>query len=159
MDNRISEGSGSPAPQRPVGPYWEDEVYRYVSRQHRDALAAGSDAEAGRFEQLMQQLAEGSMPDELYWQLDAQARAERKRQRQERKRRQPHRPPNRSAPERTPPVNVADLKKRIFNRQVSRENVIKALEALPAGERKAVIATLPPGLRRKLGGYLKGGGA
>jgi len=158
MDNTISEGSGSPAPQRPVGQYWEDEVYRYVSRQHRDALATGSDAEAERFEGLMQQLAEGSMPDELYWQLDAQARADRKKRRQERKRRQPRRPVGPSAPERTPPVNVADLKKRIFNPQVSRENVIKALEALPAGERKATNATLPPGLRRKLGGYLKGAG-
>jgi len=159
MNDRTNEGSDSGAPQRPVGPYWEDEVYRYVSRRHRDALAVGSDAEAGRFEQLMRQLAEGSMPDELYGELDAEARADRKRRRQERKRRQPRRPPSWSAPERTPPVNVGDLKKRIFNRQVSRENVIKALEALPAPERKAVIATLPPGLRRKLGGYLKGGGA
>ena len=157
MDDGTNEKRDGAIP-RPVGPYWEDEVYRYVSRQHRDALAASSDAEAGRFEALMQQLAEGSMPDELYWQLDAQARDDRKRRRQERKRRQPHRPPRHSTPERTPPVNVADLKKRIFNRQVSRENVIKALEALPAGERKAVIATLPPGLRRKLGGYLKGTG-
>jgi len=158
MNDTTNEGSDSPSPQRPVGQYWEDEVYRYVSRQHRDALAAGSDAEAGRFEQLMQRLAEGSMPDELYWQLDAQARADRKKRRQERKQRQPRRPVSRSAPERTPPVNVADLKKRIFNRQVSRENVIKALEALPAAERKATIAALPPGLRRKLGSYLKGAG-
>ncbi len=158
MNDTTDEGSDSPAPQRPVGHYWEDEVYRYVSRQHRDALAGGIDAEAERFEGLMQQLAEGSMPDELYWQLDAQTRADRKKRRQERKRRQPRRPVSRSASERTPPVNVADLKKRIFNRQVSRENVIKALEALPAAERKATIAALPPGLRRKLGGYLKGAG-
>ena len=158
MNDTTNDGSNGPARQRPVGPYWEDDVYRYVSRQHRSALAAGSAAEAGRFEALMQQLAEGATPDELYWQLDAQARADRKKRRQERKRRQRRRPVSPSAPERTPPVNVAELKKRIFNRQVSRENVIKALEALPAAERKATIATLPPGLRRKLGGYLKGTG-
>jgi hypothetical protein len=158
MNETTNDGSNGLAPQRPVGPYWEDEVYRYVSRRHRDALAAGSDVEASRFEVLMQQLAEGSMPDELYGRLDAQARDDRKKRRQERKRRQPRRPVSPSPSERTPPVNVADLKKRIFNRQVSRENVIKALEALPSAERKAVIATLPPGLRRKLGGYLKGTG-
>jgi hypothetical protein len=33
--------------------------------------------------------------------------------------------------------------------------MIKALEVLPASERKAAIACLPPGLIRKLGGYLK----
>jgi len=159
MNDTTNDGGDGPTPQRPVGPYWEDEVYRYVSRRHRDALAMGSEAEAHRFEVLMQQLAEGLMPDELYWQLDTEARADRKKRRQERKRRQARRPPSPSAPERTPPVNVADLKKRIFNPQVSRENVIKALEALPAGERKATIATLPPGLRRKLGGYLKGAGS
>ena len=55
-------------------------------------------------------------------------------------------------------MNVSELKKRIFNPQVSRENVIKALEALPAGERRVTIAGLPSGLRRKLGEYLKDGG-
>ena len=50
---------------------------------------------------------------------------------------------------------MAELKKRIFNPRVSKENMIKAIEALPPAERKATIAGLPPGLKRKLGGYLQ----
>ena len=106
----------------------------------------------------MEQLVDGSMPAELYRQLDEEAKPERRRQKDERKR-QGRRPPKDVADvEREPSVNTADLKKRIFNPQVSRENVIKALEALPPGERKATIAGLPPGLRRKLGDYLQGKG-
>ena len=56
--------------------------------------------------------------------------------------------------EKGPSINVADLKKRIFNSQVSKENMIKAIEALPPAERRATIKGLPPGLKRKLGQYL-----
>ena len=158
MTDATGKGKDGAPPARPAGPYWEDPVYRYVSRRHRSALADGDCTEAARFDELMQQLAGGSMPDELYWQLDAEARAEGKRQRQQRKRQpKPRRIPAAPA-ERPPSVNVADLKRRIYNPHVSRENVIKALEALPPAERRATIAGLPPGLRRKLGGYLKGRG-
>jgi len=133
-------------------------VYRYVSRRHRSAAADGDEAEAARFDELMQVLVNASISDELYWQLDAEAKAERKRQKQERKQQQKRPPARAAAADRPASVNVADLKKRIFNPHVSRENVIKALEALPPAERKATIAGLPPGLRRKLGNYLKGGG-
>ncbi|MFH1573592.1 MAG: hypothetical protein ABIG68_06380, partial [Acidobacteriota bacterium] len=85
-----------------------------------------------------------------------EAKADRKRQKEARKR-QRKRPTRVSATEPSAPVNVADLKRRIFNPQVSRENVIKALEALPTEERRATIAGLPPGLRRKLGKYLTDG--
>ena len=142
-------------PTRPDGPYWEDAVYRYASRQRRSALEAGDDGEAVRLDELMQQFAGGSMADEVYWQLDAEARTDRRKRRQERKR-QGRRPPDYAKADEAPSVNVADLKRRIYNPNVSRENVIKALEALPAAERKATIAGLPPGLRRKLGTYLKG---
>ena len=156
-DNETNGPTGNdrnePAPARPAGPYWEDPVFRYVSRRHRSAVDAGDGPEAERFDRLMQQLVSGSMPDESYWQLDGEAKAERKRQKQERKRRAT--PPKRaSGEERTPGANVEDLKRRIFNPHVSRENVIKALEALPPAERKATIAGLPPGLRKKLGNYL-----
>ena len=155
-DSTERETDAAPRP-RPEGPYWEDPVYRHVSRRHRAAMSAGCDAEAARLDGLMQQLVNASMPDDLYWQLDAEARADRKRQRRERKR-QSRPPPREAVARRAERVNVADLKKRIFNPRVSRENVIKALEALPPAERKATIASLPPGLRRKLGGYLKGRG-
>ena len=145
-----------PPPPRPDGPYWEDPVYRHVSRQHRAAMSSGCDAEAARLDALMQQLANGSMPDELYWQLDAEARADRKRRQRERKRQSKPPPTHEPVAQRATQVNVADLKKRIFNPRVSRDNVIKALEALPPAERKATIASLPPGLRRKLGSYLRG---
>ena len=124
-----------------------------MSRRHRSAVDAEDGHEAEHFDGLMQQLVNGSMPDEPYWQLDGEAKADRKRQKQERKRRST--PPKRpSGEERGPGANVEDLKKRIFNPHVSRENVIKALEALPPAERKATIAGLPPGLRKKLGNYL-----
>lgn len=155
-DDVTREEPEAERPARAAGPYWDDPVYRHVSRRHRSAVAAGDGPEADRLDGLMQELADGAMADELYWQLDAEAKADRKRQKQERKRRGP--PPRRaSAEERAPGINVADLKRRIFNPHVSRENVIKALEALPPAERKATIAGLPPGLKRKLGNYLKGG--
>ena len=96
------------------------------------------------------------MPEALYGQLGTEAKSEKKRHKQRQKRRGDLRPIQASRSERASSVNVADLKKRIFNPQVSRENVIKALEALPPKEKKATIAGLPPGLRRKLEGYLKG---
>ena len=158
MSDSTENQMEGPPPPRPDGPYWEDPVYRHVSRQHRAAMSSGCDAEAARLDALMQHLVNASMPDDLYWQLDAEARAERKRQRQQRKRQSKPPPPHEAVAGRATQVNVADLKKRIFNPRVSRDNVIKALESLPPAERKATIASLPPGLRRKLGGYLKGRG-
>ena len=156
MNDSAENQTGDTFPARPDGPYWEDAVYRYVSRRHRSALEAGDSGEAGRLDELMQQLVRSSMADELYWRLDGEARSDRKKRRQERKRQAQPRPPHAGPAERPPSVNVAELKKRIYNPNVSRENVIKALEALPAAERKATISGLPPGLRRKLGSYLKG---
>jgi len=158
MSDATGKGKEDAASRRPAGPYWEDPVYRYVSRLHRSALDAGEDDEAARLDGLMQQLVNGSMADELHRRLEAEAKADRKRRQQERK--QQRTPPGKHAAtsRRGPAVNVAELKRRIFNPHVSRENVIKALEALPPAERKATIAGLPPGLRRKLGDYLKGKG-
>ena len=158
MSDAIEKGRDSLSASRPVGPYWEDPIYRYVSRRHRAALTAGDGGEAVRFDGLMQQLVSGSMPDEGYWKLDVEAKADRKRRQQQRKRQRKPPPICASRAQRTSSVNVAELKKRIFNPRVSRENVIKALEALPPAERRATIAGLPPGLRRKLGDYLKGTG-
>lgn len=148
------KGRRDSAAARPAVSYWEDPVYHYLSRRHRSDVAAGEDPEALHLDGLMQELVNGSMSDELYWQLDAEAKADRKNRQQERKKRRKPSPTGPSAVKGSPSVNVADLKKRIFNPHVSRENVIKALEALPPAERKATIASLPPGLRRKLGQYL-----
>lgn len=92
------------------------------------------------------------MPVVLYGQLDDEAKAEKKRQRRQRKGRRVSKPTIASRSERAPSVNIADLKKRILNPQVSKENVVKALEALPPKAKKATISGLPPGLRRKLEG-------
>jgi hypothetical protein len=137
--------------------YWADPVYRYLSRLHRSAMTTGDRAEAIRVDELIQKLVERSMPDELYGQLEAEAKADRKRRQQERKKRGRPLRVRASAADRPPSINVADLKKRVFNPHVSRENVIKALEALSPAERKATIAGMPPGLKRKLGTYLKDG--
>jgi len=86
---------------------------------------------------------------------EGQAKADQRRRKQERKRQQTGPPAGADSAERGPSLNVGDLKKRIFNPHVSRDNMIKALEALPARERAETIAGLPPGLKRKLGKYLK----
>ena len=84
--------------------------------------------------------------------LATEASAARKQLKQERKAKQKpyRRPPDEDASV----LNVADLKKRIFNPRVSKANMIKAIEALPPSERKATVEGLPPGLKRKLGKYL-----
>ena len=69
---------------RPAVPYWEDPVYHYLSRRHRSAVATGDGSEVVRFDGFMQELVNRTMPDEVYWQLDAEGKAERKKQQQER---------------------------------------------------------------------------
>ena len=135
---------------RPTGPYWEDRVYRYVSRLHRAAVDAD---ETARLDGFLEQLVNGTMPDETYAELSADAKEDRRKQKQDGKQHQ--KPPKWRPDEDESAVNVADLKKRVYNHQVSRENMIKALEAMPAADREATITGLPPGLRRKLGSYLK----
>ena len=147
----------APTAARPAVPYWEDPVYPYLVRRHHSAADTGDDTEAVHFEGLMQELINRSMTDELYWQLDAEAKVDRKKRKHERKQRRKPSPTPPSVVDGAPAVTIANLKKRIFNPSVSRENVIKALEALPPAERKATIAGLPPGLIRKLGTYLKSG--
>ena len=53
---------------RPAVPYWEDPVYHYLSRRHRSAVATGDGSEVVRFDGLMQELVNRTMPDEVYWQ-------------------------------------------------------------------------------------------
>jgi len=146
-----TQGSG---PQ-PTMPYWEDPVYHHLSRQHRTAVANGDIRKTEALSSLMQDLANRSMPDDVYWDLAAGATADRRTRKQERKK-SGKRSRRRVTMEETS-ANVRELKKRIFNPSVSRMNVIKALESLPTKERRETIATLPPGLRRKLGVYLRDG--
>ena len=140
--------------ERPAGPYWDDPVYRYLSGQRRRSEDAGDAAEAERLGELMQQIVDDSLEDEVYSRLHEEAKDEIKRRKQRRKKGGP-RPRRPLEEDRPPSVNVAELKNRIFNPHVSRENVIKALEVLPAAERRSTIAGLPPGLRRKLADCLK----
>ena len=139
------------------GPYWEDRAYQYVSRRHRSAVDSGDDTEATRLATLMAAFVSGTVPEDIYEQLSAEAKADRDKQKQERKKHGKSHPPRVVNDCDTATVNVSDLKRRIFSSNVSRENIIRALEALPPAEKKATIAGLPPGLRRKLGEYLKGG--
>ena len=153
-----NKGRGRGGDIRPAVPYWEDPVYHYLSRRHLSAVAEGRRTQATRLDYLIQEIVNRSMSDELYRELDTEAKADRRERKQERKKRQKALSTTHSRDDRSPSVNVAELKRRIFNPHVSRENVIRALEALPAGERNAAVASLPPGLRRKLGNYLKGRG-
>ena len=122
-------------PARPDVPYWDDPVYRHLSRLHRDAQAEGVDVDVAQLDALMQKLIDGSISDERYGELASEGSAARKREKQERKTRQ--KPVRARSAEDAPSVNLADLKKRIFNPQVSRDNMIKAIEALPPAERRA----------------------
>jgi hypothetical protein len=122
---------------------------------HRSSVTANERGEVERLAAIMQQFVDGTVGEDLYGQLEEEARAERRKQRQERRRRARSHPPSvRSEP--APSLNIGELKKRIFNPHVSRANMIKALEALPPAERQATLSGLPPGLRRKLGNYLTG---
>ena len=144
------EQAGTPA--RPTGPYWDDPVFRFISRQRR---STGNDAaECERLDALLQDLTDGAMSDEVYWELAAEANADRTKRKQDRKRQQTRPPAGVDSAEQRSSRSIRDLKKRIFNPHVSRENMIKALEALPPRERAATIASPPPGLKRKLGNYL-----
>ena len=98
----------------------------------------------------MTELMDNAMSEEIYWELEKEGRSDKKERRKER---YAKRPPA-SVSDQKGALNTAELKKRIYNRHVSKENVIKALEALPPSERKSTIASLPPGLKRKLGSYL-----
>jgi hypothetical protein len=154
MSDTTGRPDGTDTTARPTGPYWEDAVFRFLSRQRRDA---GEDAaECEWLDALMQDLMNGAMSDEVYWELAADAKADRRKRKQDRRRQQTRPPAGVDSTEKAPSLNTGDLKKRIFNRHVSRANMIKALEALPSGERATTIAGLPPGLRRKLGDYPKG---
>ena len=99
----------------------------------------------------------GRMDAVTYKLLEEKAREDRREQKRTRKKKS-RSPIRRKEADLEFSINVADLKRRIFNPQVSRENVIKALEALPPKEKTETIAGFPPGLRRRLEEYLKGKG-
>lgn len=127
--------------------YWDEPVYQYLVRCRRSA----NESEARRLDDLIAQAVAGRLSGDVYRALQEEARQQRKERKQNRRRKAGRRSP----PHTRTPINTADLKKRIYNPRVSRENMIKALEALPAAERKATIDGLSPGLKRKLGSYLK----
>lgn len=154
MTDRGGRQGQAGTPARPTGPYWDDPVFRFISRQRR---STGDDAaECERLDALLQDLMNGAMGDQVYWELAAEAKADRTKRKQDRKRKQIRSPAGVDSTEQRSSRNTRDLKKRIFNPHVSRENMIKALEALPPRDRAATIAGLPPGLKRKLGKYLEG---
>ena len=133
--------------------YWDDPVYRYLSRQHKDAVDGGDDGV--EWADLMQALMEGKLADDRYEALTVEARDARKREKQKRKESQ--RRPGASRVDKGPGINTAELKKRIFNTKVSKENMIKAIQVLPPAERRATVEGLPPGLKRKLGKFYTDG--
>ncbi len=93
------------------------------------------------------------MLNETYFELDAKRRVF-ERMRKVEKKKQVHQRPVQSVIEKSM-VNVQELKRRIFNPQTSPKNMVKALEALPADERKKVIHDLTSFLRSKIQPYLK----
>ena len=143
--NQQSDAGGGPN-----AAYWEDPVYRYLSKLQRDGLAD----RVPYLDAVMQSLIDGSIVEDRYAELLLEARTTRKQEKADRKSRQKNVPRPKADDEAA--LNVADLKKRIFNPRVSKANMIKAIEALPPRERKETVDGLPPGLKRKLGKYLTG---
>tara|TARA_B100000029_G_scaffold449812_1_gene473296 strand:- start:376 stop:867 length:492 start_codon:yes stop_codon:yes gene_type:complete len=126
-------------------PYWEDPVFRYLSRLQRD----GREETVPDMDEVLQGLIDGTLDEDRSAELAAEASAERKQMKVERKKKL-RIPPDGTRAQ----LNTAELKKRIYNQLVSKENTIKAIEALPPFGREALLEGLSPGLKRKLGKYL-----
>lgn len=154
MTDRGDRQEQADTPARPTGPYWDDPVFRFISRQRRSTADDAPECEG--LDALMQDLVDGAMSDEVHWDLAAGAKADRTRRKQDREQKQIRAPAGVASAEQRSSRNIRDLKKRIFNPHVSGESMIKALEALPPRQRAATVAGLPPGLKRKVGKYLKG---
>ena len=135
--------------------YWEDPVYRYVSRLCKQAHSISRPVEAARLAELMQRLVSKSLPDNIYFMLDVERRQAQKQQKQERKKKQRDGGRLVGKKNSVPAVNVAELKKRVFNPQTSQHNMIRALEAMPADERGKTIENLTSFLRSKIVSWLK----
>ena len=139
---------------RPNLPYWEDPVYRYVSGLHKRVQIKGNAAELSRLAELMQKIVNKSLSDEIYFKLDADRKEFQRKMKQLRKKQQKsdHIVSKDSS---APSINIAELKRRIFNPQTSSQNMIKALEAMPAEDRKKTIQSLTPYLKSKIAKYLQ----
>ena len=146
---------GHPLVRKSV-PYFQDPVFHYVSGLCHEAQSRHQEDQIRLFSEYMQQLSEQRMPDALYFQLESQRKEFERMRKAEKK--ISAKGPREFRPQEKPTVNVADLKKRIFNTQTSPENMIKALELLPSDERKKTILSLTAFLRSKIPGYLKSHG-
>jgi hypothetical protein len=152
--HQIQKRKEPPKPElkRFVGNYWEDPVFRFLSRQHRIAQDSRNGTEAVRLGELLQKVMQGTLPDEEYFRIMEDRRiAESALKKQKGK----HGQPVISEKVQKPGVNIGELKRRIFNAQTSAENMIKAMDALPKEERIRTARSLPPFLRSKIAGYLK----
>jgi len=146
-------------PLRPNVQYWEDPVYRYVSGRYKTAQAAGNHAEVALFAEFMQKIVGKSLPDEVYFRLDTERKAFQQQQKKERKKgREVNALKQRQVTEPRSAINVAELKRRVFNPQTSSQNMIKALEAMPTDERKKTIRSLTSFLKSKIAKYLQSRG-
>jgi bisphosphoglycerate-dependent phosphoglycerate mutase len=143
-------------PEASAPPYWEDPVYRFLARLHREAGDSGKAEEAERVADLLSRAMNGALSEEEYAALNAQRKEARQAMKKKRKRSRP--PDSRSSRKEDPTVNVPELKKKVFNPQTSTQNVIKSLEAMPTDERKRTIERLPPYLHTKIAKYLESRG-
>jgi hypothetical protein len=135
-------------------PYYNDPVYHFVSGQHRLAQQTNDPERVGHFDRLMQQFVNSVVPDELYFQLEAQRREFERARKTERKKNAPGPPSEGAVKGVKSPVNVAELKRRVFNAQTSPANMIHALESMPRPDREKVIRDLTPFLRGKIQSWL-----
>jgi hypothetical protein len=74
-----------PNADRPASSYWEDPVYGYLSRRHRDAMVTNDQAAITNLDTLLQALVNQTLTQEQYAELDATAKAAKKKRKLDKK--------------------------------------------------------------------------
>jgi len=155
--NKAAIGAHGPTIM-PKGPYWQNPVYQFMARTQRNAQTMGNTAEMQRASAIMQEIVENRISAEKYAELEAlRIESERRAKSERKKQASANFNPNAARKEESiqTGVNVAEVKRRLFNLQTSPQNMIRELEKLPAAQRKEIAASLTVFLRSKIAPYLK----
>ena len=158
INNKNGGGSGrvpQPVSVPRLNPkkYWDHPVYQHLSKRLRIAQERNP-AEAAQISLTIQALMSGKISHAKLEELDLQRRELAKADKVERKKQVAHFVPKKKE-KGGPKINTTELKKRIFNAQTSKENMVKAFEKLPREDRINVAKSLTPFLRSKIAKYLE----
>ena len=140
------------APKHSFQNYWQDPVYQHLAALKREAQASQNIQEISRLDNLMLLVVESRLPEEERTRL-MEERKKRKLELKRKRKQEGHT----TVHEKTiiPEMDIAALKRRIFSKHTSPENMIECLEKLPKPERDKTIARLPNFFKRKIISYLR----